>query len=100
MLALRLRDAERLVGVAHLLWNLVPAVEATRRRGRVEHEVVEVQPRQVDAPGRDRLSLEDLERLEPLLRHPLPLRPDLPHPLHHPPAHAPPPPPPPLGSFH
>src|SRR5258708_674469 len=77
MLALRLRDAERLVGVAHLLWNLVPAVEATRRRGRVEHEVVEVQPRQVDAPGRDRLALADLERLEPLLGHPVGLGLDL-----------------------
>src|SRR5206468_2718055 len=38
--------------------------------GGVEDEIVEVQPGEIAAPGRDRLALEDLERLHPRVGHP------------------------------
>ena len=77
VLALGLRDSEVLVGLLHLGGDVVPAVEAARRRRRVEHELVEVQPREVDTPRRDRLALEDLQRAQPFLGHPVGLALDL-----------------------
>ena len=64
VLALRLRDAELLEGVLLLLGNVVPAVVAAGLGRGVEDELGQVEIAQVDAPGRDRLALEDLERLE------------------------------------
>src|SRR5207249_30731 len=82
VLALGLWDAEVLVGLLHLLGDVVPGVVAARRGRGVEHEIVEVQAGQVHAPGGDGLALEDLERLEALLQHPVRLALDLRHLLH------------------
>ncbi len=60
VLALRLRDAELLEGVLLLLRDVVPAVVAARLGRRVEDELGEIEVGQVDAPGGDRLALEDL----------------------------------------
>src|SRR5204862_5621971 len=53
------------------------AVVPARGGRRVEDEVVEVQPAEVDAPGRDGLALEDLVGLQPLGTHPVRLTLDL-----------------------
>ena len=60
VLALRLRDAELLEGVLLLLRDVVPAVVAAGLGRGVEHELGQVEVGEVDAPGRDRLALEDL----------------------------------------
>src|SRR5439155_529376 len=77
VLALGLRDPDVLVGLLHLLRNVVPAVVTAGRRRGVEDQVVEVQTREVDAPGGDRLALEDLERFQALRAHPVGLALDL-----------------------
>src|SRR5205085_8999621 len=88
VLALGLGDAEILVGPLHLLGDLVPAVVAPGGGRRVENEVIEVQAGKVNAPPRDRLAFEDLERSQAPLRHPLALVLDLAQLAHDPPGDA------------
>src|ERR671914_316753 len=70
-------DAELLEGVLLLLRDVVPAVVAPRLGRGVEDQLGEIEVGQVDAPGGDRLALEDLEGLEPLVAHPVGLSLDL-----------------------
>ena len=82
VLALGLGDAEVLIGLLHVLRDVVPAVEAPGRRRRVQHQVVQVQAAQIGSPRRDWLAFEDLQRLQPFVGHPLGLALDLRELLH------------------
>ena len=77
VLALGLGDAEVLVGLLHVRRDVVPGVVAAGLGRAVEHQLVEVQVGQVDAPGGDGLALEDLEGLDAQVAHPLGLALDL-----------------------
>ena len=63
-------DAELVVGVADVGGQVVPAVGLLLGRAHEVLDVVEVDARQVGAPQRHRLLLEDAQALEPLLEHP------------------------------
>jgi hypothetical protein len=71
VLALRLRDAELLVGLLDRVGQLVPGVDLLLGRLDVVVDVVEVDARHVAAPVRHRALLEVLERLEAVVPHPV-----------------------------
>src|ERR671917_2148580 len=70
-LALRLRDAELLERVLDVVRDVVPGAALVLHRADVVVDLLEVQVREVAAPLRGRLLEERLERLEPVLEHPL-----------------------------
>ena len=68
---LGLGDAQLVVGVLDVGGQVVPGGGLLLRGAHEVLDVVEVDPRQVGAPARHRLALEQVERLEPELQHPL-----------------------------
>jgi hypothetical protein len=70
-LALGLRDAELLERVLDVVGHVVPGATLVLHRADVVVDLVEVQVREVAAPLRGRPVQERLERLEPVLQHPL-----------------------------
>ena len=70
-LLLRLGDAELVVGVLDVLGQVVPRGRLLLGGADEVLDVVEVDARQVRAPGRHRLALEELEALQPQVEHPL-----------------------------
>ena len=71
VLPLRLRDAQLVVGRLHRVGQLVPGADLLVDGLDVVEDVVEIDTRQVPAPGRHRSTLEVPQRLEPALGHPL-----------------------------
>ena len=81
-LPLRLGDAEPVEGVLDVLGDVVPVAPLLIRRADEVEDVLEVDLGEVAAPVRHGLALEDLERAQPELEHPLRLvlqEGDLPH---------------------
>jgi hypothetical protein len=71
VLLLRLRDPELVPGVLDVRRQVLPGLGLLLGRPDVIEDVVEVDARDVAAPGRQRARHEVLERLEPELAHPL-----------------------------
>ena len=70
-LLLGLRDAELVVGVLDVLRQVIPRCCLLLRRPHEVLDVVEVDALEVGAPVRHRLLVEDAQRLEPDVEHPL-----------------------------
>ena len=70
-LALGFGNAQAVERVLDVVRNVFPVARLTILRPDVVVDVVEVDARQIGAPGRHRLALELLQRLQPELEHPL-----------------------------
>ena len=71
VLFLGLGNPQPVVGLADVLGHVVPALLLAVRGTDVVEDVLEIEVIEVTAPARQRLGLEDLQRLEPKLPHPV-----------------------------